>query len=232
MSSFWYTSGTPTFLMDLIRDNHAELNRAEIYPLDIIDLEAIDVANLQLTPLLFQTGYLTVDKWIDANNCWLRGPNQEVSEALNAGVIEALTGRDKRNITALGQDIHRALNEIDLDLLSDSFMVVLEWIPFEIHVSLENYYHSVILATLKALSYKVRSEESTSEGRLDLMLELSSEKLYIFEFKFKDPSKPTPAPKANENIKTRTATGSKAKTKTKIFVLQFGRNFVSRVRYR
>ncbi|MDR1109169.1 MAG: ATP-binding protein [Deltaproteobacteria bacterium] len=205
LDPYWFNSATPTFLMELIRDNPGALNRVEAHPLNVRELEAVDVANLKLVPLLFQTGYLTVDKWLDSKNCSLREPNQEVSEALNASIVEALTGREEENIKALGRGLRRALHEANSAALAEHFKEILNWIPHEIHVPLENYYHSVFLAVLKALSLKVRSEESTAEGRLDLRLELSGQSLYIFEFKFKKYP-----PGTNSKTKAR----SRAKTKT------------------
>jgi hypothetical protein len=125
LGSFWYTSGTPTFLMDLIRESPVELNLAEGYPMSANDLEAVDVGELQLVPLLFQTGYLTVDKWIDRDNCWLRGPNQEVNVALNSSIIKALTDHDKKNILALGRKLRQALNDINLTALALLFKEIL-----------------------------------------------------------------------------------------------------------
>jgi hypothetical protein len=210
LGSFWYNSGTPTFLMELIRESPGELIRAETYPLSVKALGAVDVVNLQLVPLLIQTGYLTVDKQIDSENYILRGPNQEVNVALNLAILEALTCREEENIKELGRGLRMALEEVNPTALAERLMEILNWLPYGIQVPLENYYQSVILTALKTLGLKVKSEEPTAEGRADLRLEYTRQTLYIFEFKYRkyNPKPETKArarsrakPKAEEEIK-------------------------------
>jgi hypothetical protein len=209
ISSHWYRSGTPTFLMDLIRKNPVEFTQAESHPLNVNTLDAIDIGNLKLVPLLFQTGYLTIEKKIDPENYFLREPNLEISAALKNGILEALIGGGEQNIIALGQKLQRALGEKDTAALAECFEEILDGIPYEIHLPKENYYHSVILAVLQAYNFKVRSEDSTSEGRMDMRLEFSKDRLYIFEFKFEKfpPEKETESAVAPKN-----KTSSKQKT--------------------
>lgn len=90
---YWHFSGAPTFLIDMIRDNQMVFNRAETYSFSELDLEASDPTNLRLVPVLFQSGYLTVDKLVSGVNYLLREPNQEVRECLNFGILDALTGQ-------------------------------------------------------------------------------------------------------------------------------------------
>jgi hypothetical protein len=46
----WYTSGTPTFLMDLIRKKPVEFTKAQSHPLNVTALESIDIGKLKLVP--------------------------------------------------------------------------------------------------------------------------------------------------------------------------------------
>jgi hypothetical protein len=115
--------------------------------------------------------------------------------------------------------LHRALTDVDAAALALNFMGILNWIPYEIHLPLENYYHSVILAVLKVFGFKVSSEESTAEGRLDLRLELTRDIIYIFEFKFEKflpeskPGKTTASDQAAAQVQDNKA-GKTGKTKT------------------
>jgi hypothetical protein len=173
-----------------------------------------------LYPLLFQTGYLTVENKIDPQNYLLREPNLEVSEALNTEIVKILIGDDddELNIATLGLTLRRALGEVDPATLATCFMEILNWIPYAIHLPLENYYHSLILAVLKALSFKVRSEDMTAEGRMDMRLELSQDKLYIFEFKLKKIETEQVSDSADTQMEDSKSkkTSSKGKTKAEL----------------
>jgi hypothetical protein len=102
LGPFWYTSGTLAFLTDLIRESPAELSLADVCPVSGSYLEAADTGELQLVPLIFQTGYLTAGKRIGRDNRRLRGSDQEVNAALNSSIIKGLTDHIRRTYWLLG----------------------------------------------------------------------------------------------------------------------------------
>ena len=82
--AYWYASGTPKFLFDLIKGNTSRYTAKEAFEITEDDLDAMDIDNLSVVPLLFQTGYLTVaDKLDDMGVYKLRIPNFEVNEAFH-----------------------------------------------------------------------------------------------------------------------------------------------------
>ncbi|MDR1111697.1 MAG: ATP-binding protein [Deltaproteobacteria bacterium] len=189
--SFWYESGTPTFLFDLIRNNPHEFAWSDSYHLSRFSLSNVDIGNMSLVPLLFQTGYLTIEKKISSNDFMVREPNGEVTDSFNLGLLMAMTDRTAKNIDDLKNDIGQALRDADPGLLARSLETVLGWFPFRLHISLEYYYHSIFLSILKMLRYKVKAEVNEALGIIDLVLEYSSRRVYIMEIKFE-------APKAQE----------------------------------
>ncbi|MDR1310112.1 MAG: ATP-binding protein [Deltaproteobacteria bacterium] len=184
LNSYWYQSGTPTFLMDLVRENPYEITRPDSFSLSTLSLSSLDIGHLSLVPLLFQTGYLTVDKVMSDTEYLLKEPNSEVSEAFNVGIMNALTNKTNKNIDELAKDINQALHNVDNMLLTKCFTTILDWFPYEIHVPLEYYYHSIIHCVLKVLKYKIESDVSQSGGRIDMVLEYSSKCVFVMEFKF------------------------------------------------
>ena len=94
-SAFWYASGTPRFLLDLIKqrpDVYTDISELKIteHMLDSVEIDRISIGSM-----LFQTGYLTIKEvlpGLGAPVYLLDIPNFEVREAFR--VAFAFLGRD------------------------------------------------------------------------------------------------------------------------------------------
>lgn len=75
--NYWFTSGTPTFLIDLLRQERWHLTAIEGLEVDPSIFSPFEIDHLRLEALLFQTGYLTIDDVRDGIYR-LDYPNQEV----------------------------------------------------------------------------------------------------------------------------------------------------------
>jgi len=79
--NFWFESGTPTFLPKLMRrDGVYQVNEMEV---DELALGNYDLEHLQLAPVLFQTGYLTLKSRDEYGLYHLDYPNHEVQESMS-----------------------------------------------------------------------------------------------------------------------------------------------------
>ena len=93
-SGFWYETGTPTFLVDMLKakpESFLSLRNLEIRERL---LDTFDIRKMEAEPLLFQTGYLTVKEKRSRGGVesYLLGiPNLEVQESLNLNIIAKFT---------------------------------------------------------------------------------------------------------------------------------------------
>ena len=60
--NYWFSSGTPTFLIKIIKKQHEVLPQLESLPLTSRAFDSYDIERMEIASLLFQTGYLTVKK--------------------------------------------------------------------------------------------------------------------------------------------------------------------------
>ncbi|MEW6368462.1 MAG: AAA family ATPase [Acidobacteriota bacterium] len=84
--NFWFETGTPSFLLKMIRQHDVNIGELEAYVTDDSLFETYDVDRMNVPSLLFQSGYLTV-KHIKtdvsgAREYTLSYPNREVRESL------------------------------------------------------------------------------------------------------------------------------------------------------
>jgi len=82
--NYWFSTATPTFLIKIIREKGLPIMEFENIEMESNEFDSYDVDNIQVTPLLFQAGYLTVKKVevdVGEKTYYLSYPNKEVRES-------------------------------------------------------------------------------------------------------------------------------------------------------
>lgn len=179
-SNYWFESGTPTFLINLSRKY--DLYDFEGASVDATGLNVYDIEHLQLIPLMFQTGYLTIKSKEDGIY-ELDYPNLEVRQSylniLSKSYIndEILSGQSWAN------ELKKALNGGQVERLQGLFNALFKSIPYELwQKQNEHYYHAIIHLTFRLLDIYVESQVHSSDGRLDALVQ-TKDYVYCFEFK-------------------------------------------------
>ena len=184
--SFWFVSGSPKFLIDLIKNKPDVVPNLQNLTICEADMDAIDILNMTIGPLLFQTGYLTVAK-IVYPDVWpeyvLEIPNFEVRQAFYKHLTAGLTEQDHVFVSETNRQINKALSTGDLQSVLTVLRSLFAAIPHQLHVDKEAYYHSIFISVMHVLGFKIDAEVSVSKGRIDAVLELG-DKVYVFEFKY------------------------------------------------
>ena len=187
-SSFWYSSGSPKFLMDLIKkrpEGYTDLKNPEIGEWE---LDTFSIENIQASPLLFQTGYLTVKEITEETGApvYLLGmPNFEVREAFNLHILAEFTESGTMSAASAYRRIKRSLKTGDLQSMLETLRALFASIPYELHINREAYYHSIFYAMLNLFGFEIDAEVSVSSGRIDSALEIE-DKIYIIEMKYEN----------------------------------------------
>ena len=185
-AGFWYASGTPKFLVELIKEKpsiYTNLKNLEITEL-MLDLADIEKTTVEL--MLFQTGYLTIKEVLKTGKApiyVLDIPNFEVREAFNLHILSVMTENDNIRTGQAQIQIGRALKDGNLQKMLESLRSLFASIPYQLHIDQEAYYHSVFYAVMNVLGFNIDPEVSVSGGRIDAVLEVD-DKVFIMEFKY------------------------------------------------
>jgi hypothetical protein len=182
--SYWFSTGTPTFLLDFLKRDGGKFDLPDKAEMTRDELDAADVENLKLIPIMFQTGYLTIDKRLGPRAYLLRRPNTEVSEALSRNILGYLLGQGQESITRLRERIGNALENHDSGELSDCFHQILTWTSHVEHRAVEGNYLGLLGSVLKAMHFTALFQLNESEGVMDFMVTLGKKAAFIFEFKY------------------------------------------------
>lgn len=190
LGNFWFSTGTPTFLMELIlRDRFPSYELERIAGSEAL-LESADVESIDLISLLFQTGYLTVKKMTFLSSgqpqYHLSFPNEEVRSSFLKHLLAAYSGKSVVLAEATyTQAMRRALEQGDLERFFQLLQSVFASVPYQITGAQESYFHSVVHVCLTLTGYVTHSEIPTNQGRMDAVLD-TGEHIYIFEFKLRE----------------------------------------------
>ena len=81
LSDYWFETGTPTYLMELLKRTNYDLYDMANTETDADVLNSIDSASNNPIPVIYQSGYLTIKDYEPEFKIYRLGfPNQEVEE--------------------------------------------------------------------------------------------------------------------------------------------------------
>jgi hypothetical protein len=193
--NYWYETATPTFLINLIKEKKYSIPAIETLHLNEMSFSAYDLDSLEIEPLLFQTGYVTIKD--EKEYLYRLGyPNQEVKVSFLSFLYDQIVETPSTAIKEQFTRLHEYLNQNEMNRFIDTVNSILSSIPYQhIYDQDEHYYHTVFYLMLSASGAQVHTEVLTSLGRIDLEVYFE-DKIYIIELKCNQP-----ADKAIEQIK-------------------------------
>ena len=184
--NYWFSTGTPTFLLEQMkRHGQFALNPLEV---DSSFFEKYDLEDVDITLLLFQTGYLTikkVDTWTGYR--WLDFPNKEVHDSLYSFFVSELTRRSQRPNSGLTmRDLQYALETRNLPRVKVIINAYLSEMPESVfRHSSEGLYHGLVHIIFTYLGTFIQSEVHSAHGQADAVVQTDTD-VYVFEFKMNE----------------------------------------------
>ncbi|PCJ18984.1 MAG: hypothetical protein COB02_09365 [Candidatus Cloacimonadota bacterium] len=191
--NYWFSTGTPSFLIKLIESNNYFLPKLSNLRVGKNLLDSFDIDNIDLEVILYQSGYLTIKEQIITRRKKIEYklvvPNIEVQQSFNDILIDYLTNQKTEKLE--NQDkIYDALYDGELEDLESSLKTMFASIPNDNYrknniQEYEGFYASVIYVYFQSLGLDIIGEDVTNRGRIDLTLKLNNT-IYIIEFKMGD----------------------------------------------
>ena len=181
--SYWFETGTPTYLVELLKRNHynlEEMAHAETYA-DVLNSIYGDEDPL---PVIFQSGYLTIKEYDPRFGLYRLGfPNREVEEGFVKFLMPFYTRFNKIEAPFEIQKFVREIESGQPDAFFRRLQSFFADTPYELVGDRELHYQNVLFIVFKLVGFYTQVEYHTSEGRVDLVLK-TDRYIYIMEFKF------------------------------------------------
>ncbi len=187
--SYWFESGTPTFLVKTLRDSKFDVRRftnKTIYASDSV-LQDYTGDSMSPTPLLYQAGYLTIADYNPKMKRYtLCFPNEEVKYGLLNSMLPAYVHNASE---ANGLDIftlEEYVSNGELDEIKNYFTALFARITYTTKDDpFEHYFQTVVFLVFTLLGQFVETERQTFNGRIDCRVQ-TDRFIYLFEFKRDD----------------------------------------------
>jgi len=178
--NYWFSTGTPTWLIGLLRSQG--IYQIEGQEVSAISLDTFDIERLEVYPILFQTGYLTIRSAEDGIYV-LDYPNQEVKQSFLQYLLQGYRQGSLGEGLPLVVHLRNALQNNDLAKAMEVMNTVFSSLPYDLWQNEnERFYHALIHLTFTLLGVYVQSEVHTSRGRCDVLVQ-TQRYVYAFEFK-------------------------------------------------
>ena len=185
----WFETGTPKSLVETMFSRRTSTVALDSAVSSDELLSTFDVDDMPTETLLFQTGYLTItDTESRTGETYYRlgYPNREVRQSLNRRMLNHMTGDAAKRLehSARLYDLLRANDFNGLRQLFHAFFASIphQWYTNNDIASYEGFYASVFYSYFAGLGIDVAVEESTSRGRLDMVVRFNN-RVYVMEFK-------------------------------------------------
>lgn len=181
--SYWFETGTPTFLVELLKHYHYDLNRLTQEMAMADSLNGMDSMEENPVPILYQSGYLTIKDFDREFRYYTLGfPNKEVEEGFTKFLLphyaHLSSGNSAFELSRFVQEVRGGQTDAFMKRLQSFFADC----PYELARDLERHYQNVLFIVFKLLGFYTQTEYHTSEGRIDLVVQ-TTDYIYLMEFK-------------------------------------------------
>ena len=181
--NYWFSSGTPTFLVEMLRKTDfdlRELDGIRVLAASLTDDRA-DVNNP--VPMIYQSGYLTIKDYDDEFQEYTLGfPNEEVKYGfLNFAAQFYTPVRESDTAFYIGKFI-RELRSGDAEAFLSRLRAFFAGIPYELNDRTERHYQVVFYLVFRLMGQFAETEVRSAHGRADAIVK-TSDYLFVFEFK-------------------------------------------------
>lgn len=198
--NYWYSTGTPTFLIRLMRNNPFQMDEYTKEWRDPINFPKNDALSLDPLSMAVQTGYLTIKEvsYEFGEEYRYDFPNEEIRMSWTIDMAHiafsghvTITGERRNMLVALRNGNTNQL----MERLQWMFAGVTKENIGDVH---EGYYRNMIYLIFTAMGVSVHSEEQVAGGRIDVIV-CGYGNAYVMELKVSKTGKEADVAKLLDN---------------------------------
>ena len=181
-NNYWFETGSPAFLFTLAKQSK-ELG---IFKLDcsLTFIQSFELDKIFLKTILFQAGYLTIDKILNYEYVQLRFPNFEVENSYYTFIINSLGNEIVlENQNSVYNVLKHAFDDNNLnEVIYIANHIVSNATNLVYLKPSEILYNTVFHLIFSVFGYEIESQVNTDRGRMDAVIKTKTH-IYIFELK-------------------------------------------------
>lgn len=184
IANYWNQTGLPTIIAESLKNIDADLERTLNTQCMHSTLAGLDLKSPNPLALLYQTGYLTIKDYDKHSQIYTLGiPNNEVKEGLFNTLLPYYVQLKRGFADSVVFDIANDIRLGKPESLMKNLQAYFSGIPYELKMDNENNLQNALYILTSLIGIQSTAELSTSDGRIDLLLE-NAEFIYIIELKY------------------------------------------------
>lgn len=183
--SYWFESGTPSFLVKTLQNQPLELaNLVNGRLANENQFKNYDPDSKNMLPVIYQSGYLTIKDFEKETRLYtLDFPNYEIEEGFLNVVLKKFVSIPEDDLGLEITNLQTALRNANLDKALSIIKAAIADLPTIVKKDMcENYYESVTHLMFRMTGYRVLSELQSVAGRSDVVVATKTA-VFIFELK-------------------------------------------------
>ncbi len=180
---YWFETGTPTYLVTLLRAHDYNLEQMANSVTDADVLNCVDADSSNPLPVIYQSGYLTIKGYDPEFKLYTLGfPNKEVEQGFMKFLVPFYSGIDRTQSSFAVSQFVRDVESGEVDAFLNRLKSFFADTPYELVKNTENHYQNVLYIISRLAGFYVKAEYHTSQGRIDMVLQ-TVKHTYVMEFK-------------------------------------------------
>lgn len=181
--NYWFETGTPSFLVELLKASEYDLSKLEGDEVDSAVLGSVESYTDNPIPMIYQSGYLTIKSYDKRFDCYkLAFPNDEVKVSFIKYLVPTYVPKDRNGSRFTPKKFIKDVEAGD----AESFMARLQSFfantSYEIIGDMEKYFQNALFIVFTMLGFYSEVERRTSKGRIDIVLR-TPHYIYLVECK-------------------------------------------------
>ena len=179
---YWFATGTPNFLVEVIKHCDYPLDRLTTEEVTASEMDAIDSMFTNPIPLFFQSGYLTIKDYNSQFEMYRLGfPNREVEQGFTQFMAVYYHGNNKNSVFAINKFV-LAVDRGDVETFMNLLQAFYADSDYHLTGKLEVYFQNSLMVLFRLMGFYVQVERHTSKGRMDVTIQ-TKDYIYILELK-------------------------------------------------
>ncbi len=180
---YWFETGTPSFLVHLLKQADYNLNNLQKEQVSADVLNSIDSMSRNPIPVIYQSGYLTIKGYNKEFRIYSLGfPNKEVENGFVRYLLPLYTPVEENSTDFFAANFINDVRSGNPDGFMERLCSLFADSDYRIAGDMEKYFQNSLYLIFKLLGFYTEVERTTSRGRMDVVLK-TSDYIYVMELK-------------------------------------------------
>jgi hypothetical protein len=181
--NYWFETGTPSFLVYLLKNANYDLNHITEEQVTSDLLGSIDSVSMNPIPIIYQSGYLTIKGYDEEFSLYKLGfPNREVENGFIKYLMPYYTPAKEEQSAFFIADFVKDIRQGNPDGFMERMQTMFADNDYQIAGKMELYFQNAMYVIFKLMGFYVEVERTTSRGRIDVVLK-TKDYIYVMELK-------------------------------------------------